>query len=185
MDRSRRVSRADDRRWQLKALAVVIALAGAAHAEPIREEVIATQPLSLIARGVSGSYERRILERWSVVALGGLKAGARVDFSSRTFSLGGETRFWIRRRTPMRGPFVALHISAGHTRLTDDEMGYVGSSTSLSQRADIGWRFTIRSRISIAPSVGVGFREDLDSSGRLATTIRPQIAFGLELGWLR
>lgn len=169
----------------MKALVVVLAIAGAAQAEPIREEVIGTQPLALVGRGVSASYERRFATRWSVVALGGLRAGALVDFSSRTISFGGEARFWIRRCTPMRGPFVALHAGAGHTRLSDDVMGYVGSSTSLSQRADIGWRFTIKSRVSLAPTVGIGTREDLDSTGQLATTVRPQLAFGLELGWLR
>lgn len=163
----------------------MLALASAAQAEPVREEVISTQPLSLVGRGVSASYERRFARRWSVVALGGLRAAALEDFSSRTVSLGGEARFWIRGCTPMRGPFVALHASVGHTRLSDDVMGYVGSATGLSQRADIGWRFTIKSRIAIAPTVGFGTREDLDWTGRLATTVRPQIAFGLELGWLR
>jgi len=169
----------------VKAVVVVLALVGVAQAEPIREQVIATQPLAFIGRGISGSYERRFAERWSVVVLGGLRAAALVDFSSRTVSFGGEARFWIRRSTPMRGPFVALHASVGHTRLTDDEMGYVGSATSLSQRADIGWRFTIKSRISIAPTLGFGTREDVDSTGQLATTVRPQLAVGLELGWLR
>jgi len=184
MDRARRLPRANDRAGAVKALVIVLALASVARAEPIREEVIGTQPLALLGRGVSASYERRVLERWSVVALGGLRAAALVDFSSRTASIGGELRFWIRRCTPMRGPFVALHVGAGHTRLRDDEMGHVGSATSLSQRADVGWRFTIRSRVSITPTVGLGFREDIDA-GPLATTIRPQIAFGLELGWLR
>jgi hypothetical protein len=169
----------------VKALVVVLALAGAADAEPIRKEVIGTQPLALVGRGVSASYERRLTARWSVVALGGLRAAALVDFSSRTVSFGGEARFWIRRCTPMRGPFVALHASVGHTRLSDDVMGHVGSSTALSARADIGWRFTIKSRVSLAPTVGIGLREDIDSTGRLATTVRPQIAFGFELGWLR
>lgn len=169
----------------MKALVAVVALMGVAEAEPIREEVIGTQPWALFGRGLAVSYERRVLERWSVVGLGGLRAAALVDYSSRTAMLGGELRFWIRRCTPMRGPFTAAHLSVGHTRLTSDEMGYVGSATSLSQRVDIGWRFTIRSRISIAPTVGLGFREDVDSSGKLATTLRPQIAFGLELGWLR
>ena len=169
----------------MKALVVVFALAGTAQAEPIREGVIGTQPLSLVGRGVSASYERRMSARWSVVALGGLRAAALVDFSSRTVSLGGEARFWIRRCTPMRGPFVALHAAVGHTRLSDDAMGYVGSSTGLSERADIGWRFTIRNRVSVAPTVGLGLREDLDWTGQLATTVRPQLAFGFELGWLR
>jgi hypothetical protein len=84
----------------------------------------------------------------------------------------------------MRGPFVALHASIGYTRLSDDEMGFVGSAMALSQRTDIGWRFTIKSRVSFSPTVGIGTREDIDSRGQLATTVRPQLAFGFELGWL-
>jgi hypothetical protein len=168
----------------VKALVVLLVLAGAARAEPVREQVIGTQLLSIVGRGVSGSYERRIAERWSLVGLAGVRAAALVDFTSRTMWFGGEARFWIRGSTPMRGPFVALHASVGYTRLSDDEMGFVGSSLALSQRTDIGWRFTIRSRISIAPTIGIGTREDIDSNSRLATTVRPQLALGLEVGWL-
>jgi len=170
------------------ALAVVLAAAvqaAPARAEPVREEVIATQPLALVARGVSASYERRIAERVSAVAIGGIRAAALEDYSSRTFTVGGELRAWLRQRTPMRGPFLALHASAGHTRLSDDVMGDVGGSTALSQRFDAGWRFTIGGRVEIAPTVGLGLREDLDSTERLATTVRGHIAIGLEVGWMR
>jgi hypothetical protein len=171
---------------QLVVAAIVLAAAAtAARAEPVREEIIATQPMAFVARGVSLSYERRIHERLSAVALGGLRSAAREDFDSWTVTLGAEVRAWLRRKTPMRGPFLALHASVGHTRLSDDVMGDVGGSTALSQRLDLGWRFTIRSRVSIAPTVGFGYREDLDSTGRLATTVRPQLAIGLELGWMR
>ena len=166
------------------ALAAVMP-AAPAHAEPVREEVIATQPLALAARGVSASYERRIAPRVSAVAIGGLRAAALEDYSSRTVTLGGELRAWLRQRTPMRGPFLALHASAGHTRLSDDVMGDVGGSTALAQRLDLGWRFTIRGRVALSPTVGVGLREDLDSTGRLATTVRGHVAFGLEVGWMR
>jgi len=168
----------------MKALLLLLALAAAARAEPVRERVIATQLYAIIGLGVQGSYEQRFAERWSVVAIAGAKAGALVDYSSRTLMFGGEARFWIRRSTPMRGPFVAYHASMAYTRLSNDDMGFVGSALVLSQRADFGWRFTIKSRISITPTGGLGTREDIDSSGRLATTVAPQLAFGLELGWL-
>lgn len=167
------------------ALAASPARAEPARAEPARNEVVATQPLALVARGVSLSYERRIARRLSAVALGGLRAAALEDYDSWTVTAGAELRAWLRRSTPMRGPFVALHASAGHTRLSDDTMGYVGGSTALSQRLDVGWRFTIRDRLAIAPTLGLGVREDLDSTGRLATTARGQIAIGLEVGWMR
>jgi hypothetical protein len=169
----------------MKSFVIVALLGTTAAAEPVREEVIGTQPLALVGRGVSASYERRISDRWSAVALGGIRAAALEDYSSRTYDLGGEARYWIRGRTPMRGPFVALHASAAQTRLSDDVMGHIGSSTALSQRVDLGWRFTIHSTISLAPTLGMGTREDIDLTGKLATTIRPQLAIGLELGWLR
>lgn len=168
----------------MKALLVMLALVGAAGAEPVREQVIGTQVLSIVGRGASGSYERRVAARWSFVGLAGVRAAALVDFTSRTLWFGGEARFWIRGSTPMRGPFVALHASIGYTRLVDDEMGLVGSAIGLSQRTDVGWRFTLWSRVSVAPTIGIGTREDIDSAGRLATTIRPQLALGLEAGWL-
>lgn len=168
----------------MKTLLVLLALAGAARGEPVREQAIGTQLLSIVGRGASASYERRFAQRWSMVALTGVRAAALVDYSSLTLWFGGEGRFWLRGSTPMRGPFIALHASIGYTRLSDDEMGFVGSAMALSQRADIGWRFTIRSRIAIAPTVGLGTREDIDSSGRLATTVRPQLGLGLEVAWL-
>ncbi len=163
----------------------LVAAAVPARAEPTRDEVIATQPLALVARGVALSYERRIAPRVSAVALGGLRSAALEDYSSWTVTAGGELRVWLRAATPMRGPFLALHASAAHTRLSDDAMGYVGGSTALSQRVDVGWRFTIRGRVAIAPTLGLGVREDLDSTGRLATTARGQVAIGLEVGWMR
>ncbi len=165
--------------------AVATAAPGTARAEAPAAEVIATQPLALVARGVAVSYERRIAPRVSAVGLGGLRAAALEDYGSWTVTAGGELRVWVREATPMRGPFVAFHASAAHTRVSDDVMGDLGGSTALSQRLDVGWRFTIRGRVAIAPTVGLGVREDLDSTGRLATTARGQVAIGLEVGWMR
>jgi hypothetical protein len=134
---------------------------------------------------VSGSYERRVAERLSVVGIAGLRAAALEDYSSRTVMLGAELRIWVRQATPMRGPFVAYHASIAHTRLGDDVMGHVGSSTALAQRIDAGWRFTIRHHLAISPTLGFGLREDIDSSGALATTIRGAVSIGLEVGWMR
>jgi hypothetical protein len=170
--------------------AVVLVAAGmaapaTARAERPAAEVIASQPLALVARGVAVSYERRIAPRVSAVGLGGLRAAALEDYGSWTVTAGGELRVWLRATTPMRGPFLGLHASAAHTRLSDDVMGDLGGSTALSQRLDVGWRFTIRGRVAIAPAVGLGVREDVDSTGRLATTARGQLAIGLEVGWMR
>jgi len=85
----------------------------------------------------------------------------------------------------MRGPYLGFHASAGYTRLTDDVMGYAGSSTGLTQRLDLGWRFVVHRHLTITPSLGLGCREDIDLRGRLATTTRGMVALGLEIGWMR
>lgn len=178
------------------ALLAIVAVATTAHAEPAPTlaaqaeqapavEVFSTQPLALIGLGLSAGYERQLTDRTSAVGLAGFRAPALEDFSSRTLTLGGELRLWLRRHSGLRGPYVAFHASAGYTRLSDDAMGYIGSSTGLTQRFDIGWRWVIRDRVSIAPSIGLGWREDIAGSGHLATTARGVAAIGLELGWMR
>jgi hypothetical protein len=167
----------------MKALLVLVLLTGVAAAEP-PDEVISTQPLALVGRGVSVAYERRIAERLSVAGVGGLRGAALEDYNSQTVTAGAELRIWVRERTPMLGPFVAWHASVGYTRLADDAMGYVGGTTSLSQRIDAGWRFAIRN-IAITPTIGIGAREDIDHAGELATMVRPMFAIGLEVGWMR
>jgi hypothetical protein len=170
----------------LAAVAVVALGASAARAEPgAPTEVIATQPLALVARGVAVSYERRITPRLSAVALGGFRAAALGDYGSTTETVGAELRAWLRARTVLRGPYVGLHASAGYTRLTDDVMGYAGSSTGLTQRIDLGWRFVVHGHLTITPALGLGWREDVDMRGRLATTTRGMAAIGLEVGWMR
>jgi hypothetical protein len=183
---------------KLPIIAAVLIASTAARAEPtvLRDaakpaksaeptQVFATQPLALIARGVSASYEHRIARRFSALVLVGYRAAALGDYSSTTLSTGAELRLWLRPSTAMRGPYLGAHASVGTTRLSDDVMGHIGSSTGLAQRLDVGWRFTIRRHVAITPSVGLGYREDIDASGRLATTARPMIAFGLEVGWIR
>jgi hypothetical protein len=172
----------------MKALVIIAALLGSstALAEPgVPTDVIATQPLALVARGIEVSYERPVTARLSAVALGGFRAAAVGDYGSATGTAGAELRAWLRARGVMRGPYVGLHASAGYTRLTDDVMGYVGSSTGLTQRLDVGWRFVAGHHLAITPSLGLGCREDVDLRGRFATTTRAMVAIGLEIGWMR
>ena len=161
--------------------AAVVAAASTARADE-RRDVIATQPLALVARGVSLSYERPVLPGWSAVALTGVRGAAGGDYSSRTWTVGAELRWWPRR--PMRGLHLAAHASAAHTSLTDDVMDtHVGDAWALTQRLDVGYRWWTWRRLTLTPSLGVALREDVDRSGRLATTARPAVVIGLELGW--
>ena len=164
----------------IKAVAVALVLgSGGAQAEP---EVIATQPIAFVTRGVEVSYERLAAQKWSWVAMVGARLAAEDDYDSSTFTLGGELRWWPRRRTPMRGPYIGAHASAGHTTVSD-EMGTIGASLELTERIDVGWRWRVMRHLTLAPSLGVGTIEEVDETGRLATTARLTVAFGFELGW--
>jgi hypothetical protein len=164
-----------------RSLAIVAMMASSAHAEP---EVIATQPLALVTRGMEVSFERELAARWSWVAEGGVRLGALGDYDASTFTVGGDARRWMRRSTEMRGPYIGLHASVGRTTMSDS-MGDIGASLGFTERVDVGWRWVIHDTVSITPSIGAGTIQDVDETGRLASTTRGTLAIGLELGWWR
>jgi hypothetical protein len=166
----------------IRALLLLALLGGTAQAEP---DVIATQPLALAAHGVTLSYEQPLTTKISGVAIAGFRSAADGDFDANTVTAGGELRWWFRAHARLRGPYTAFHASVGHTRVSEDQMGFIGSSTSFTQRFDIGWRFVIRDHLTIAPAVGLAIHEDLSGSGRLAPIAHGTLGLGLELGWMR
>jgi hypothetical protein len=166
----------------MRALVVLTLLAGTANAEP---DVIATQPLALAANGIAISYEHPLTSRLSGVVLAGYRDGADGDYDANTVTGGAELRWWIRRNAELRGPFTAFHTSIGHTRLTEDQMGYIGSSTSFTERFDIGWRWVIRRHLTIAPTLGIAIHQDISGSGRLSPIGHAMPGIGFELGWMR
>lgn len=162
--------------------------AGAHSASPPpRTSHLATDPFSFVGRGLTISYERLLLPELSASALLGYRAGAGGDFTSRTGTLGAAATWWplSSAARPMRRLAVSLHLSAGLTSVTDDVMDEsIGGSWTLTQRLDVGYRFVLFRRVTLTPSIGVGAREDLDRTGRLAATARPIFGLGFELGWL-
>jgi hypothetical protein len=166
----------------MRVLLILSVLAGTANAEP---DVIATQPLAWAANGVSLSYERPLTDRYSGVAIAGYRDGADGDYDANTFTMGAEVRRWFRANARMRGPYAAFHASFGHTRVSIDKMGFIGSSTSFTQRFDIGWRWVIRDHVTIAPALGIAIHEDVSGSGKLSPIGHGMIGIGLELGWMR
>lgn len=152
---------------------------------------LATAPFSWLGRGLTLSYERRPLPhrypRLSATAMLGFRAGAGGDFTSRTGTLGATVTWWplSSAARPMRRLAVSLHTSASLTSVTDEVMDErIGSSWTLTQRLDVGYRFVLFRRLTLTPSLGLGAREDLDRTGRLAATARPIFGLGFELGWL-
>lgn len=167
-------------------LLTVIAISSTTHAE-VRRDAVTTQPLALVGRGASVGYEHLAARRWSVVALLGIRATAQGDYSSSTVTAGGELRFWPRARPDreLRGLYLAVHATAGRTQLTDDTTNMsVGGSVELTERLDVGWRLIAWRGLAIAPMLGLGGHQDIDTSGRLATVNAPAVMLGLEVGWL-
>jgi hypothetical protein len=170
----------------MKAIAVIATLgtvAGVARGDD-RTAVITTQALALVGHGVSVGYERLVAPRLSAAGLVGVRRAAEGDFSSTTLTAGGELRLWQRPHV-MRGLYLGFHGSVARTQLTDDTMDAgVGSSIDVTERFDVGWRFVAWRRFAIAPSLGLGMHQDIDTSGRLATVNAGALMIGLELGWL-
>jgi hypothetical protein len=167
----------------MKALVLIAALASVASADE-RTDAITTQPLALVGHGVSLGYERLVAPRLSAAALVGVRSAAEGDFTSLTLTAGGELRLW-QHPNVMRGLYLGFHGSVGRTQLTDDTMdARIGSTVDITERFDVGWRFVAWGRLAIAPSLGLGMHQDIDTSGRLATQNAGTLMIGLELGWL-
>ena len=157
-------------------------VASTGAARPI--ELFATQPLALLGRGLVGSYERELRPRWSVGVSLGVRGGAGGDFTSRTVTLGAEARWWPLRR--IRWLFVGVHASAGRTAVHDDVMDVdIGTAWQTTERLDVGWRFIAGRHVAITPTLGLALHQDIDGTGRLATTTRVALAIGCEVGWRR
>jgi hypothetical protein len=168
-------------RHRLLALGIVVVTCSTAAAE----DVIATQPLALAARGVAASYERPVSKRLSGVGHVAFRSAAGEDFDSSTTTLGGELRIWKRNDRKLRGLYLGLRGSVGRTRLTDEMTGPVGTSTTLTERLDLGWRWVIKNHLTLAPAIGLALHQQTTNTGNLAPGSQGAIGFGLELGWMR
>jgi hypothetical protein len=161
----------------MKSLILVAAFVAVAHAEPQGE--VETQPLALVAKGMSVGYDRPISRWWSLTGSIGLRGAALGDYTSTTYDGAIEARYW--KRAAMTGPYVGLHASAGRTSLEMSATGMgVGTAWGFEQRVDVGWRWTW-GRLAITPSLGLGMHEDV---GGLAPAAHPVLGVGLALGLL-
>ena len=162
----------------MKTLLILLALTATAHADG---DAITTQPLALVARGVNVGYERAVAPRLSIAGSAAYRSAAEGDYDSSTWTIGGDLRYWP--RAALHGCYVGLHASAGRTAVTDTLMhADLGTSLEITERVEVGWRFTIEQHFAITPSLGVGMHHDVAHG--LATITSPSIALGLELGWL-
>jgi hypothetical protein len=171
---------------------VAARIASAEPAEPPpKVNAISYEPLAILSRGFLIQYERLFGDRVSAVLGPGVRFAAREDFSSDTFVVHAEGRYWLTRRDlasrrrGMVGPYLALTTDVGRTTvesLTEDRS--LGAMWTLQESARFGYRFVIFGFQEISPSFGLDLVHEFDEDGRLAATTRFTISANLTVGWL-
>jgi len=183
----------------LAVCAAVFGLAGIAAAEPAVERtaprhVVSLPLLSLSGAGGIGVQLEQQLDRprWSVAVGLAVRSNAGGDYSSLATTLSAEARYWLKGRAvwcdlPARSPvgwFVGARLDVTRTRTRDDvEDRALGSSLSFAETATFGYRFAVKRRLEITPSLGLGAKTEVDTSGRLPSWTRAEARIGLAVGW--
>lgn len=153
--------------------------------------------LGLPSAALAVQYERLALrDSISVAGLLGARVGAAGDYSSRGYAAGVELRYWFTGRAfrsslgrTLVGPYVGARIVALRTTVVQraspamDERP-VGSSVTLTETIDVGYRFALWRRLEFTPSAGLAVRTDIDTHAGLPATTRGTFTLGLTLGWL-
>jgi len=152
---------------------------------------ISIRPLAIASRGFAAQFEHFIAPPRFSLAIGPeVRFGASGDYSSQTYGLGAELRWWLNNQSifgcvghdAMVGPHFAARIDGSFTRLRDDVWNVtLGPSWTLSEKFLVGWRFTI-DVIEITPNLGL--LATTDFTGGLSPYTRYSIAWGLTTGIL-
>ncbi len=173
--------------------AIVLLWPCAAVAEPApKRNALSYEPFAITSRGFLGQYERLVWKRASVVGGLGGRAGARGDFSSLTWTLHTEGRWYLVRREALSGvrgvagPYLALGVDLAHTSLHDQvDDRPLGGSWSLVESGKFGYRFVAWELQEITPTVGFAVVHAFDDRGRLAPSTRVSVfSLGLTVGWV-
>jgi hypothetical protein len=153
--------------------------------------------LGLPSAGLTAQYERLALrESISVAGLLGVRASAAGDYSSRAFAAGLELRHWFTGRAfrsslgrTVIGPYVGARIAVLRTTTNQRASAAmsertVGSSMTVTESIDFGYRFALWRRLEITPSAGLAVRTDLDTHAGLPASTQGSFTVGLTVGWL-
>lgn len=159
----------------MKALAILLALAGVARADD--DATTVSMPLTTLAlHGVSVEVERALpAPRLSLAGAVGLRSTAAGDYDSRTVELGAELR-----RAVWRDLYVSGRVDVARTSVTDAAAMDLGAVTTFAVSALTGYRFTPWRDLEVRPYVGVAVRTE---RGAGPGWTRPGLAYGLAIGW--
>jgi hypothetical protein len=170
------------------AAAALIALTGTAAAEP--RTTISVQPRAMVAHGLSVEVERDLpAQHVSVVGAVSMRSTAGGDYDSMTAGLGGEVRYWLRRRAIWTkrprgaaiGWYVAGRVDLERTSLRDGMDERVGAMSTVAFAALVGYRFAPWRGLEVRPFTGLAHH--VESGGDLPSWHRSTLVYGLSLGW--
>ncbi len=192
----------------LAAALLVLAAAGPAAADPVADPAVAATaqrepPRDLVSlpllslsglAGVGLQYEHQLeARRFSVAVALAARANAGGDYRSLATSASIELRYWLKGRAvwcdlprrAMVGWFAGARLDVSRTTTHDQvEDRDLGASRGFAETLTFGYRFAIRGRVELTPSLGFGLRSEIDESGRLPSWTRSTLTFGITAGWL-
>ena len=146
------------------------------------------------AAGLGIQYERQLdARRWSLAVAVAARENAGGDYESLATSASIELRYWLQGRAvwsdlparSMAGWFAGARFDTAWIRTRDElEDRSLGSAVGFAETATFGYRFAVRRRVEITPSIGLGVKTEVDASGRLPAWTRGDARLGVTLGWL-
>lgn len=143
---------------------------------------VSLQLLTLDRTGLSIQGERDLgWKKLSIALAVGGRTAAQGEFGSYTLGAGVELRRWLFRPTTMKGWYVAARTDLARTTIEDmvDDRD-LGSVMTWSVGVSTGYRFVIRDRVEITPSIGSGIV--VEGGGMSPVGVRGAGTIGLTAG---
>ena len=175
----------------MKAVLIIAALSTTAAAEPTRDKTVSVELAGVRERGLIIDGERDLPDFRISVDVGlVLRASATGDYSSRTLGIGGEVRYWFKRRAVWTrvpsgsavGWYTAARIDLARTSLEMDETS-LGIARQLATSVLFGYRFAPWRGLEVRPYTGLAIRREWDSSDGIAAWTKGGLVLGLAVGW--
>lgn len=173
-----------------RALIVLVATTATAAAEPL-DTTVSVELSGFADRGLIVDVERDLPERRISVDAGiVMRASAGGDYSSRTLGIGGEVRYWFKRRAIWTdrpdgsaiGWYVGGRVDLARTSLSMDDMT-LGAERQLGVSVLGGYRFAPWRGLEIRPYTGIAMRREWNAGDRVAPWTRGGIVLGFAAGW--
>lgn len=175
----------------MKSALIIAALVTTASAEPMHDTTVSVELAGLSERGLIIDGERDLPDLHISVDAGlVLRASATGDYSSRTLGIGGEVRYWFKRRAIWtRAPrgsaigwYTAGRIDLARTSLEMDDMS-LGVERQFATSLLFGYRFAPWRGLEVRPYTGLAIRREWDASDRVAAWTKGGFVFGFAVGW--